>query len=309
LKNQITIIVKKNDDDSRIDKWLKRKFSLLTQSYIENKLRRGLIKVNNKKVKSKYIVVCKDKVEINGFSEKILKEKKIIKQKKNISKYILEKFKRSIIFESFDFLIINKWFGISTQGVNKDDISVNDIIKYISNEYNIVHRLDKETTGLLIITKNYKSTKMFNTLFKEQQIEKFYLAICQGSPKNLSSTVNFNIKNKKNTKFLKTITKYKVIKKYHDLSLIFYKPLTGKTHQLRLLSKYLNSAIIGDSKYRINNNYIDEKLQLNAFCLKFIFKNKKYEFKGTFPQHIIKFLKKIKLKISNNELNSLLESF
>ena len=105
------------------------------------------------------------------------------------------------------------------------------------------------------------------------------------------------------------VEEYKVIKKYHDLSLIFYKPLTGKTHQLRLLSKYLNSAIIGDSKYRINNNYIDEKLQLNAFCLKFNFKNKKYEFKGSFPQHIIKFLKKIKLKISNNELNSLLESF
>ena len=65
--NQKKIIVKKVDDETRIDKWLKRKFPLLTQSYIENKIRRGLIKINNNKIKANHKVICNDIVIINRF--------------------------------------------------------------------------------------------------------------------------------------------------------------------------------------------------------------------------------------------------
>ena len=94
------------------------------------------------------------------------------------------------------------------------------------------------------------------------------------------------------------------------LFIILYKPLTGKMHQLRIVSKYLNCPIIGDVKYSTNDKYIKEQLMLNAFYLKFIFKNHQYEFQSRIPIHIIKFMKKINMQIPTKEkLKNLLETF
>ena len=87
-----------------------------------------------------------------------------------------------------------------------------------------------------------------------------YLAICQGSPRNLNSIVKLGINRKNSDKKLPTVTKYKVINKFNKVSLVLYKPLTGRMHQLRIVSKYLNCPIIGDEKYSINNKYTKLKL-------------------------------------------------
>ena len=106
------------------------------------------------------------------------------------------------------------------------------------------------------------------------------------------------------------ITKYKVVKQSKKISLILYKPLTGKMHQLRIVSKYLNCPIIGDKKYRINNKYLKEQLMLNAFYLKFTYKNHEHEFKSILPEHILKFMKKINLVIQTiNNLEDLSKTF
>ena len=286
--NKKKLLVSDVDDNTRIDKWLKRKFSLLTQSYIENKLRRGFIRVNENKIKSNYKVIAGDVISILRYSEEIFK--KVKKNKKSISKKLLDNFKNSIIYQSSDFIIINKWSGIFSQAGTNTNISIDDIIKNISNNYSIVHRLDKDTTGLMIIAKNYKSARLFGNLFKNHEIEKKYIAVCQGIPKNLSSIVNLEIEKKKS--LVTTVTEYKVIMKLNKTSLILYKPTTGKTHQLRIVSEYLNCPIIGDLKYNKNNNYKQEKLMLNAHYLKFIFKNHKYEFKSKIPNNFIKFIKK-----------------
>ena len=310
MTDQKKIIVTSADDETRIDRWLKRRFSLLTQSFIENKLRRGLIRVNHKIVKSNYKVLANDVINISGYSEKIYSKIKIKKIKKSIPKRILEKFNNSVIYESNDFIVVDKWIGISVQGVNKFEISIADIIRSISDEYSLVHRLDKETTGLLIISKNYKSTKIIGQLFKDHEITKSYIALCQGIPKNKNSIIKLGIKNKNSNKKLKTITKYKVINTSKKICLVLYQPLTGRMHQLRIVSKYLNSPIIGDRKYRINNEYLKEPLNLNAFYLKFTFKNYQYEFQSRIPIHIIKFMKKINMQIPTKEkLKNLLETF
>ena len=291
------IKVNEINDDTRIDRWLKRKFSL-TQSFIENKLRRGFIKVNNKKVKSNYKVFDNDIINIYDF---LKKDYPHIQKKINIKlipKEILSYFIKSIIYECSDFLILNKWSGIPTQGTSKSVISVDDIIKKISNNYNLVHRLDKETSGLLIIAKNYKTTKIFGNLFKNQEIDKMYIAICQGVPKNLISIVKLNFNQKSKLKSnVKTITKYNVIKKSGKLSLILFKPLTGKMHQLRIVSRYLQCPIVGDSKYNHNYNYRKEELKLNSFYLKFFFKNQEFEFKSILPKNFISFMKKNHLSV------------
>ena len=300
--------VKEKDEETRIDRWLKRNFSSLNQNFIEKNLRKGLIKINRIKVKANYKVIKNDIVNIFNYSKEnyhhIVKE--LIHNKIPID--INKKFDRSIIFENKDFIVINKWSDIATQGGSTKNISIDDIIKKISRNYNLVHRLDKETSGLLLIAKNLKITKIFGKLFKEQKIKKIYVAICQGVPKNLNSEVKLRIASKKNlSKSSQSVTKYKVLKNKNKLSIIIFRPLTGKTHQLRIVSKHLNCPIIGDMKYSKQKKYNSEKLKLNAFFLQFIINSEKFEFKSELPNHFKEFLKKNKIELLlNKNLNYLL---
>jgi len=300
--------VKEKDEETRIDRWLKRNFSSLNQNFIEKNLRKGLIKINGNKIKANYKVLKNDIVNIFNYSKDNYRNtiKKLVHT--NIPKDLNNKFNKSIIFENKDFIVINKWSDITTQGGNKKNISIDDIIKKLSRNYNLVHRLDKETSGLLLIAKNLKTTKIFSKLFKEQKINKIYIAICQGMPKNFNSEVKLEIVSKKNSsKNTQSITKYKVLKNKKKMSIIIFRPLTGKTHQLRIVSKYLNCPIVGDKKYNKQKKYNREKLKLNAFFLKFEINKKEYEFRSKLPNHFDKFLLKneISLKLDKN-LNNFL---
>ena len=134
-------------------------------------------------------------------------------------------------------------------------------------------------------------------------IEKKYFAICQGIPKNSNSIVKLKIDQKNKSKnILQTFTRYNVIKKYNKFCLIEFIPFTGKRHQLRIVSKYLNCPIIGDSRYNVNNNYLKEDLKLHAHFLKFIFNDKKYEFKSKLPKKFTSFMRKINLSMNVNTL-------
>ena len=132
--------VKEKDEETRIDRWLKRNFSSLNQNFIEKNLRKGSIKINNSKVKANYKVIKNDIVNIFNYSKDHYRHivKKLIHN--SIPKDLKNKFDRSIIFENKDFVVINKWSDIATQGGNKKNISIDDIIKTISKNYNLVHR-------------------------------------------------------------------------------------------------------------------------------------------------------------------------
>ena len=193
-----------------------------------------------------------------------------IKKLHIIPKKLQELFNSSIVYENNNFIILNKWTGIATQGGSKINISIDHIIKNISSNYNLVHRLDRETSGLLIIAKNLEYTKIFGHMFKYQEIEKKYLALCQGKPKNLESIVDLDIKDKKKDNLKhKTKTYYKVLNVKNNLSQILFVPKTGKTHQLRIVSKKLGCPIIGDAKYNIRQKFKNEKLKLNAHLAAF----------------------------------------
>ena len=292
----------------RIDKWLKINFSLINQSYIEKNLRKGNIKVNNKKIQSKYRLQLEDEIKIYNYSDDIFLNQPSIKKKKLIPSKYDDLFNSHIIYENDNFIILDKWSGIATQGGSKINISVDDIIKGKSEKYNLVHRLDRETSGLLIIAKDLETTKYFGRLFKNHLIQKIYIAICQGNPKNTESTINILIPDKKNPdKKSNSSTKYKVIQTNNKVSNIIYNPLTGKTHQLRIVSKHLGCPIIGDTKYNNQNKYKFEKLKLNAHLLKFEFDKNTYEFTSKIPEHFIIFFKKNNLKkISSNDLKTIL---
>ena len=296
----------KKDFEIRLDKYLKKIFTSLTQSFIEKNIRKKNILINNSRTKANYVVKLNDNLIILNFHEELYKNKIIYKKNINISDNDLKKFNKSIIFQNNNFLVINKWSDIATQGGSKVNVSIDHIIKNINPDYRLVHRLDKETSGLLLISKNLKYARYFSSLFKQKLITKFYIALCEGSPKNKNSKVHLNIKNK-NQEIEKTITNYSVIGLKNNITQILYNPETGKTHQLRKVSKNLGCSIIGDKKYNINSRYTREKLMLHAFALKFTIYEEKFSFISELPNYFLTFIKKNKLKFKENlekELNS-----
>ncbi len=293
----IKIIKIEEDYNIRLDKYLKNIYSTLTQSFIEKNIRKKNILINDAKTSSQYIIKKNDNLKICNFSEDKYKNKIIFKKNINIPNYIFQLFKKSIVFQNLDFIILNKWALIATQGGSKINFSIDDIINKVSPEYKLVHRLDRETSGLLIIAKHTKSARFFGNLFKKKFIEKIYIAICEGRPKMNESNVELDIKNKMN-KIENTKTYYRVMSYQNGISCILYKPLTGKTHQLRIVSKNLGCPIIGDYKYNHQSNFKKEILKLNAHSLKFTFDDKNYEFFSELPEDFVSFTKKYKLKLS-----------
>lgn len=284
----------------RLDKWLRINFSSLNQSFIEKNIRKGNIKVNNTKVASKYKLQIKDHVTIFNYSDEIYSHQiKRLSEKKIPFKY-MDLFNSHKIYENDSFIVLNKWTGIATQGGSKINISIDDIIKKISPKYNLVHRLDRETSGLLIIAKDLQTTQYFGKLFKDRLIKKTYVATCQGSPKNKQSEIQLSIPDKNDPqKISKSITNYKVYQTKNNLSNIIFSPLTGKTHQIRIVAKHLGCPIVGDTKYNIQSKYNFEKLKLNAHILTFIFNEEEFKFISTIPDHFKIFLKKNDLRDIN----------
>jgi len=293
-----TLKIYKNLEDQRLDKFLKRKFSSLNQSFIEKNLRKKNILVNDNPVKSNYLVKAEDIIKIYNFTSESYSNYKKINKTKDINKSIMKNFKKSILYEDENFMVIDKWSGIATQGGSNISLSIDTIIKNISKNYNLVHRLDKETSGLLLIAKNLKYTRIFGKLFKSKNIKKIYLALCDGKPKIKESYVDLLLFPKDKDKTIESQTYYKLLSYCQKTSLIQFEPKTGKKHQLRIVAKNLNCPIVGDKKYNLNHSNKLENLKLNASRIEFSIGNKNFNFTSNLPRDFNNFLKlkKIKLK-------------
>lgn len=247
--------------ETRIDRYLKRLYPDLTQGVIEQYLRKGKIKVNGKKVGSNFRVNNGDELFIfvpisynkashtKSFSPSIIK----------LSEKLLNNY---LIYDHEDFIAINKPHGLATQGGSKINNSIDHALKFLNEKghnFKLVHRLDKETSGILLIAKNYKGAYILTKAFKEKTIEKIYMALVVGTPPHEKGKIECLMSKNKGGAFeviqedpldgKLAITHYELKKKYKDVSLIKFMPLTGKMHQLRLHAFMLGCPIIGDKKY------------------------------------------------------------
>ena len=291
-------IIDKNSADQRLDRFLKRNFDNLSQSFIEKNLRKKNILLNQHFTKSNRIIKADDKITIKNFSNEIYEKFENKKSIPNINKSHIKDFKQSILYEDDNFLIMDKWSGIAAQGGTNISISIDTIIKNISENYNLVHRLDKETSGLMIIAKNLRYTRFFGKLFKSQKLKKTYLAICDGVPKIKESYVDLDINSNINYKVIQTKTFYKVLLYNNKTSLIKFEPKTGKKHQLRIVAKNLGCPIVGDKKYNLNETKKEENLKLNAFMLEFNIDDNKFKVTSALPKNFTEYLKLKSIKFN-----------
>ena len=291
-----TFTVDDEFNDSRLDKWFKLKVINLPHSLIEKIIRQNKIKVNKKKIKSSYRLKTGDLVEIHDISKLKPTEKKIIKylpKKKEISSY-----DDYIIEDNKNFIVINKPIGIPVQSGTKSFKNIIDILKntkYFENSKPfIVHRLDKETSGVLIIAKNRKFAQLFTSLFRIRRIHKTYLAIVHGNVKNSIKVMKDDLIYFENNKKIiqKAISNLKVIKSNEGYSFLELNPITGRKHQLRKQLLNIGNPIVGDNKYFLNNRKKNKNLMLHAYKIKFMINNVQYNFKAKYNYIFEDFLKK-----------------
>ena len=297
-----TYTVKKDYHNTRFDRWFKSEVKNLPQSLIEKILRLNKVKINRKKIKTSYRVQSGDIIEVYDISKfkandkpKLVKYKPSRKEVDIYDDYILENNK--------NFIVINKPTGIAVQSGTKSFKNIIDVLKdskyFTNSKPYIVHRLDKETSGVLIIAKNREYAQLFTSLFRIRKIHKTYIAITYGKVNNSIKALNDDLILYENNKKVvqKALSYIKVLKHTESYSYVELNPITGRKHQLRKQLYNIGNPIIGDDKYFINRKanktkHKSKNLMLHAYKIKFLIKNIKYNFKANYNNEFESFLKK-----------------
>ena len=305
-------IIPESEDKSRLDRCLRRNLGEINQSILEKSLRNKLILLNGKKAKAS------DKIEKNQIvtyeSSLFLESKKVFSEiSKNKKSFYLDLFKKSLIKENKNWIILNKPNKIAVQGGTGQSKNIDELLRSISNDcqFKLVHRLDKDTSGILVIAKNLQTAKIFHDFFKNKRIVKLYLAVISPTPSKNEQYITSNIEKSSFSnvrrmttsdvegKFAKTYMK--ILVKNSTYALVLLYPITGRTHQLRVHMNYIGCSIIGDKKYKLNENFQDNEnfLKLHSYIIKF--PNEEY-IKASLPEHFINFMKENKLNIDLEEI-------
>ena len=293
-------IVNKDYHNTRFDKWFKHNVQDVPQSLIEKLIRKKKVKINKKKVKTSYRVQSNDIIELYGIDNLKFKPKSKNNKYKPSEKE-KDKYDKFIIENNDNFIVINKPAGIPVQGGTKSFRNIIDILKntkYFENSKPfVVHRLDKETSGVMIVAKNREYAQLFTSLFRIRKIHKTYLAISYGEVKKDINLLQDNLtiyeKNKKVVQ--KAISHLKILKSNSNYSLLELKPITGRKHQIRKQLFNIGNSIVGDEKYSVikkNKEYKFKNLMLHAYKIKFMINNIKYNFEAEYGNEFDQFIKK-----------------
>ena len=203
-----------------------------------------------------------------------------------------------------NFVVINKPAGIAVQAGTKSRRNILDILRNTKEFEGAspypVHRIDKETTGVLVVAKNRKYAQLFTSLFRIRKIHKTYLGIVVGElQKNKDTFADelFHYEGEKKVK-TKAITHFTVIDSNNNYSLLKLNPETGRKHQLRKQLLIHGYPILGDSKYRMSVNLGKKNtLMLHAYKINFSIDGTKYNFTAELPISFKNILKEKYLKI------------
>ena len=293
-------LVKKDYHNSRLDRWFRNNIQQIPQSYIEKLIRKKNIKVNKKRVKNSYRVQLDDMIEVYGI-ENLQNRIQIKKNKYKPSSNEKKEYDKFIIEDNENFIVINKPAGIPVQGGTKSYKNIIDILKntkyFEHTKPYIVHRLDKETSGVMIVAKNREYAQLFTSLFRIRKIHKIYLAITYGQVKKdinlLKDDMVYYNKNKKVIQ--KAISYLKILKSNNRYSLLELKPVTGRKHQLRKQLYNIGNSIVGDDKYCVINKEKSNKfknIMLHAYKIKFMINDIKYNYQAKYSDEFDYFIKK-----------------
>ncbi len=297
------VTISDEDDQCRLSRWFKRHYPGLPHSFIEKALRKGQIRVDGKRASASTQLMRGQNIKLPFFKIEPKSKKQTLSSEDEL-------LIRSLVIYEDEFIIaLNKPSGLAVQGGTKTHQHIDRLRFALSRKKTsfapcLVHRLDKDTSGILILAKTQKSANYISTLFKQRLIHKTYLAITKGVPKPGKGEITgfmkkranafdheimtFVDKEEKNARYSKTY--YEVIDKLGQKSaLLALFPVTGRTHQLRLHMNVLGTPILGDYKYGIKTDKTEQVLHLHAYQIEFKGeKGKAIRIRAPLPEHMHK---------------------
>lgn len=295
------LIVRENENN-RIDKYVADNTDM-TRSTVQRMIENGEILVNGKETKVSYKVQSRDVIEITP-------------QEVQDSHLEAENIPLDIVYEDKDILVVNKQKGLVVHpgNGNPNGTLVNAVLNYCKEDLSgiggearpgIVHRIDKDTSGLLIIAKNDKAHLNVSEQIKNHEVKKTYRALVRGVIKENTGTIDMPIARSKNDRKKmavdkdgkNAVTHFTILERFKDYTYIEVNIETGRTHQIRVHMAKIGFPIVGDTTYSNGKNPFGvEGQMLHSYKLEFVHPTtgEKMELKADIPDYFEKVLKKLR---------------
>lgn len=288
-----------NEKEERLDTFIKKNLTEYSREYIKSLIKNGDVLVNGEIKKPSYKIKEKDIVEI-----KIPEPKELSLKPENL--------KIEILYEDDDIAIVNKPQGMLTHPTSKkrEGTLVNALLYHLKNlsqiggvlRPGIVHRLDKDTSGLLVVAKNDFAHQLLSRDLKERKIKRIYYALVKGDLNQKEGTISIPLtKNFKSKRFVKPSlvgkeaeTFFKVIKRYKGYTLLEISLKTGRTHQIRVHLSFIGYPIIGDKIYGVPVPQLKgQLLHAKKLIINHPRTGERLEFDSPLPDYFENFLKSL----------------
>lgn len=278
------IEITSGDADSRLDRWFKRQFPHIAHGRVEKLLRTGQLRVNGKRAKGNYRLSAGEIVRVPP-----LPEPSEIKTDRPVSDQDRAFMRSLIVYEDDDLIVLNKPIGLAVQGGSKTIRHIDGMLPALGEGCRLVHRLDRDTSGVLLVAKSVKSAGWLGRSFQSRRAEKIYWGITNGVVKPTSGEIkgymakgrlDNRFGNKHEGKEVMEAVRHGTPGAKHARTLyqtvgsagnkaawVVMQPLTGRTHQLRLHMQLLGAPLAGDPRYMTDRPLpggLENKLHLHA---------------------------------------------
>jgi 23S rRNA pseudouridine955/2504/2580 synthase len=255
---QITVSVE--DDDLRLDRWFRKYFPGVKHGQLEKLLRKGQIRVDGGRIKASHKLAAEQIIRIpplpEGADEAAAKRGPPVLSDRD-ARFIRD----LVIYEDEALLILNKPFGLAVQGGSKTNRHIDGMLDAFGKDEarpRLTHRLDRDTGGVLVLGKTRKAAKALGEFFQRHKVEKTYWALLAGVPHPRQGRIDLPIAKKagsdgekmgKSEAGKKALTDFQVVEEAGSVSFVALRPLTGRTHQLRVHCAAIGNPVVGDGKY------------------------------------------------------------
>lgn len=283
----VTKVVAVSEDGIRLDRWFRIHYPYLSHGRLEKFLRKGQVRLDGRRAKASARIIFGQVIRVPptgnlGYSKaNIHANHRSSRESLMNSKADGERIRSYILYQDNDLIAINKPSGLAVQGgskIGKNIDSLLDGLRFDSDERpRLVHRLDKDTSGVLLLGRTSKAAAQIAKVLRQREVRKIYWAITMGTPKPLEGTINVPLaKLGVNGKQRITVapggktarTAYRVMEVAgRKVALVELSPETGRTHQLRVHMADLGTPILGDGKYGSKQAHIEgirSRLHLHA---------------------------------------------